>query len=131
MLIEPTSDPVWTKRAKKLQAWLREVGPKSSAEIHRERRKWMLGNASGVVTNILAYADGVLIQHINGKWFAMPVTSAEINKAAIGSRTVPSPEECPAESVSAGVSCPEQSEGRPEPDEDGLADKPHPPDCST
>jgi hypothetical protein len=126
--MEQNDDPVWAKRAKKLQGWLREVGPKSSAEIHRE---WGKSHNSGMVTNILAYADGVYIQHLQDRWYAMPVTSADISKAAIGSRSAPSPEGCPAESGSAEVECQEQSEGHLEPDEDGLSDKPHPPDCST
>lgn len=126
--MEENSNPVWAKRAKKLQAWLREVGPKSSASIHRE---WNKSHNTGMVTNILAYADGVYVQHIRGKWWAMPVSNEDFSKAMAAVPSAPSPEGCPAESESVEVVCREQSSGHPEPDEGGQSDKPHPPDCST
>jgi len=126
--MEPNDDPVWASRAKKLQGWLREVGPKSSAEVHRQ---WCKSHNTGMLTNILAYADGVYVQNIRGKWWAMPVSDKDFSKAMATVPSAPSPVECPAGSESVEDVYPEQSSDRPKQGVDDPTGKPPPPDCST
>lgn len=127
--MEDTSNPVWIKRSKKLQAWLREVGPRTTKEIHRGWQQTQ-GWTPGLVTNLIAYADGIYIQHVKDKWWAVPVSAEDFSRE-MARRPAPTPEECPGESVSAEAADQGQSVAHPTQVEDGLADMPHPPEDST
>ena len=121
-MIEPNDDPVWCERAKSLQSWLRTSGPRGTNNLTAWAKTEKL--APSVVTNVLAFSDGVYIQFLRDKWWAAPVTVEELNKPEWSEAR--SSAECRAEYGS-----PEADGRRSEPDSPAPAesqpDKPHPP----
>lgn len=122
-MIEPNYHPVWAKRAKSLQAWLRKNGPRPTDKMLEWAKSQKL--TSSVVTNVLAYADGIYIQHYKEMWWAAPIEPNEFNRK-VWMVEPHSSAECPAESVSTSDEDPESEPGLPVLVE-RPPDKPHPP----
>jgi hypothetical protein len=65
-----------------------------------------------VVTNVLAYADGVYIQHYRKMWWAAPIEPSEVNRK-VWTAEAHSPEGCLAESESTSDEDPVSEPGLP------------------
>lgn len=113
--MEPSGDPIWGIRSKRLQEWLQLSGPKTVEEIYRE---WAIGKmiTETLLTNILAYAEGPYIIQIKGKWWAFPLVYVEKPAVSKEERTVPDPtsEERQEKSGSTEPSCPESGPSPPD-----------------
>lgn len=77
-MIESSRHPIWAKRAKSLQAWLRKNGPRPTNQVKEWAKTEKL--MPTVVTNVLAYADGIYIQHYREMWWAFPIKPDEFNR---------------------------------------------------
>lgn len=108
-MIEPFYHPIWTKRAKSLQAWLRKNGPRPTDQIKEWAKTQKL--TPTVVTNVLAYADGTYIQHYRKMWWAFPIEPDEFNRKVWAEDR--SPEGYQGESESASDEDPVSEPGLP------------------
>jgi hypothetical protein len=103
--MEPSNDPVWKNRSQKLQDWLKEHGPKTTDELHREYAR----GSESMLTNILAYGEGIYFtQFSDGRW-GVPGFSKAASKAP-----VPTSEGCPEKSESSGAASPEKAPDPPD-----------------
>jgi len=122
-MIDPSDHPIWVKRAKSLQAWLRKNGPRPNGKMKEWAKTEKL--TPSVVTNVLAYADGIYIQHYQEMWWAIPIKPTDFNRK-VWTAENRSTAECPAESESTSDEDPVSEPGLPSLVE-RPSDKWHPP----
>lgn len=123
--IESASNPVWVKRAKKLQAHLKLEGPQTWNELLTWARTCKFSPT--LLTNIMAFAEDSYICFMKGKWWSMPV---ELNKVEAQGELTKKSEGHRDKSESTDLETDSESP-LPHPKDDDPIDTPRLPDASS